>query len=165
MMQILLLRVAGDSGVDFNHCSVIDVASMPIDDYVSSARMAMASRFSSFIVTPEQQEAWEVGFRWIHQFAKEHAKTSPTWQIMPEYSASLVSGRPDLVIDTGSHLLVVEMKTGVKGAKSLGEKQVMEYADTIWGKLKLGRFRYVIPILLTHKSKALSKKVNLGQGT
>ncbi len=164
VIQILLLRVAGGRGMDFNHCSVIDVASMPIDDYISSARMAMASRFSSFVVTPEQQWAWEVGFRWIHQFASEHAKTSPNWQIMPEYSAPLVSGRPDLVIDTGSHLLVVEMKTGVKGAKSLGEKQVLEYADTIWGKLKLGRYRFVIPILLTQKTKSLTKKENLVQG-
>lgn len=164
MMQTLLLRIAGGSGMDFNHCSVIDVANMRVEEYVSSARMAMESRFSSYVVTPEQQGAWEVGFRWIHQLAKEHAKTSPNWQIFPEYSAPLVSGRPDLIIDTGSHLLVIEMKTGVKAAKSLGEKQVLEYADTIWGKLKLGRFRFVIPILLTQKTKGLTKRENLDQG-
>lgn len=163
-MQILLLRVAGGGDMDFNHCSVIDVASMSMDDYVSSARMAMESRFSSLVVTPEQQGAWEVGFRWIYQFAEEHSISSPNWQIMPEYSAPLVSGRPDLVIDTGSHLLVVEMKTGVKGAKSLGEKQVLEYANTVWGKLKLGRFRYVTPILLNQQSGDLPLRANLGQG-
>jgi hypothetical protein len=41
------------------------------------------------------------------------------------------------------------MKTGVKAHKTLGEKQVIDYADTLWGKVKIGRTRSVIPILLS----------------
>jgi hypothetical protein len=139
--------------MNINHCTVQEVARKSAQDFIDSACLAMESRFSTFIVTPEQQEAWRVGFKWIHEFALAIEKECPLWRLMPEYSAPLISGRPDLVVDTGTHLLVVEMKTGVKAQKSLGEKQVLNYADTLWGKLKLGRVRSVVPILLSNSHK------------
>jgi hypothetical protein len=141
--------------MNINHCTVQEVAQKSSQDFIDSACLAMESRFSTFIVTPEQQEAWKIGFKWIHEFASAIEKECPLWRLMPEYSAPLISGRPDLVVDTGTHLLVVEMKTGVKAQKSLGEKQVLNYADTLWGKLKLGRERSVVPILLSnsHRNK------------
>jgi hypothetical protein len=144
--------------LDFNHCTVGEVSRLTVSDFVQSACLAMESRFSTFVVTPEQQDAWRIGFKWIHEFALALERDCPMWKLMPEYSAPLISGRPDLVIDTGSHLLVVEMKTGIKNQKTLGEKQVLNYADTLWGKLKLGRSRSVIPILLSNSHK---KIVNL----
>ena len=141
--------------MNMNHCTVQEVAQKSSQDFIDSACLAMESRFSTFIVTPEQQEAWKIGFKWIHEFASAIEKDCPLWRLMPEYSAPLISGRPDLVVDTGTHLLVIEMKTGVKAQKSLGEKQVLNYADTLWGKLKLSRVRSVVPILLSnsHKNK------------
>jgi hypothetical protein len=111
----------------------------------------MQARFSHFVVTPEQIEAWKVGFSWIHELAINCLDLNPKWKFHPEFSAPLISGRPDLVIDTGTHLFVIEMKTGFKATKSVGEKQVLHYADDLWGKLKIGRYRKVIPILLKPK--------------
>lgn len=150
--------------VDINHCTLEEIARQGLRDYVESACLAMESRFSSFIVTPEQQEAWRVGFTWIHEFAKELSNECPLWVVMPEYSAPLISGRPDLVVDTGSHLLIIEMKTGMKGHKNLGEKQVLNYADTLWSKLKLGRARFVMPILLATNHKNLVNLQTIEQG-
>lgn len=129
--------------------------------YVRGAVEAMKSRFSSFIVTPEQVEAWLVGFDWIHQYACSLLNANPRWKLLPEFAAPLISGRPDLVIDTGSHLLVVEMKTGHKPSKSVGEKQVIKYSDELWAKLKIGNFRIVVPIILSsRKSFEITKELS-----
>lgn len=124
----------------------------------------MESRFSSFVVTPEQQQAWSIGFEWIHEFASSLADSCPNWKVMPEFSAPLISGRPDLVVDTGTHVLVVEMKTGIKAHKNLGEKQVLNYADTLWGKIKIGKSRAVVPILLSINHKKNFNHEDLNQG-
>jgi len=141
--------------MDFNNCSLVEVSKESVPSFVDSACLAMESRFSAFVVTPEQQQAWRIGFKWIHEFASVLSEKCPSWKLLPEFSAPLISGRPDLVIDTGTHLLVVEMKTGVKAQKNLGEKQVLNYADTLWGKIKIGRSRKVVPVLLSnsHKNK------------
>lgn len=129
--------------------------------YVPGAVEAMKSRFSSLIVTPEQVEAWLVGFDWIHQYACSLLNANPRWKLLPEFAAPLISGRPDLVIDTGSHLLVVEMKTGHKPSKSIGEKQVIKYSDELWAKLKIGTFRIVVPIILSsRKSFEITKELS-----
>jgi hypothetical protein len=145
--------------LNINHCTLQEVTNSSQQEFISFACMGMESRFSSYVVTPEQQEAWRIGFNWIYDFARELVAKTPNWRLMPEYSAPLVSGRPDLVIDTGTHLLVIEMKTGVKAHKTLGEKQVIDYADTLWGKVKIGRTRSVIPILLSEShSKTFNQK-------
>jgi hypothetical protein len=151
------LNVDMGETLNINHCTIKQVTNFSRHEFISLARMSMESRFSSYVLTPEQQEAWRVGFGWIYDFAIESVADTPNWCLMPEYSAPLVSGRPDLVIDTGTHLLVIEMKTGVKAHKTLGEKQVIDYADTLWGKVKIGRTRSVIPILL---SESHSKTFN-----
>lgn len=137
--------------VNYSDCSVLQVSELNTVDYVRGAVESMKSRFSSFVVTPEQIEAWQVGFNWIHLYSSKVSLLNPNWRLMPEFSAPLISGRPDLVIDTGSFLLVVEMKTGHKPSKGTGEKQVLEYADNLWGKLKIGRYRTVVPIVLANK--------------
>ena len=141
--------------MDFNNCSLAEVSKQSVSSFIDSSCLAMESRFSAFVVTPEQQQAWRIGFKWIHEFASVLSEECPSWKLLPEFSAPLISGRPDLVIDTGTHLLVVEMKTGVKAQKNLGEKQVLNYADTLWGKIKIGRSRKVVPVLLanSHKNK------------
>ena len=134
---------------------------MPKKEYVLKAIEAMKARFSNFIVTPEQIEAWRIGFSWIHEYAYELAQYNSNWRVLPECVAPLLSGRPDLIVDTGTHLLVIEMKTGHKTSKSTGERQVLNYADDFWGKLKIGRFRTVIPIILTDKKiNQKSKAIN-----
>ena len=120
--------------------------------------MAMESRFSHFIVTPEQQKAWIIGFTWIHDLAVSLNQIAGGWILLPEFSAPLVSGRPDLVILTNRYLLVVEMKTGVKSVDNSGKRQVLEYAVTIWGKLKTSRSRVVLPILLSEKGARQKKE-------
>jgi hypothetical protein len=137
--------------VNYSDCSVLEVSELNTVDYVRAAVESMKSRFSSLVVTPEQTEAWQVGFNWIHLYSSKVSSLNPNWRLLPEFSAPLISGRPDLVIDTGSFLLVVEMKTGHKPAKGTGEKQVLEYADSLWGKLKIGRYRTVVPIVLANK--------------
>ena len=134
---------------DYSFSVLSEVATEPKEDYVRNAKMAMESRFSHFIVTPEQQKAWQIGFAWIHELASSLNKTAGTWILLPEFSAPLVSGRPDLVILTKKHLLVVEMKTGIKSVDISGRRQVLDYAVTIWGKLKSARTRVVLPILLS----------------
>ena len=150
--------------MDVNNCTLYEVSKANLTTFVATACMAMESRFSAFVVTPEQQQAWRVGFEWIHEFASALSIDCPNWKLMPEFTAPLISGRPDLVVDTGTHLLVVEMKTGVKAHKNLGEKQVLNYADTLWGKVKIGRLRTVIPILLSTNHKKTFDQEILEQG-
>jgi Uncharacterized conserved protein (DUF2075) len=150
--------------VDINDCTLHEVSQVNINTFVTSACLAMESRFSAFVVTPEQQQAWKIGFAWIHEFASALSINCPNWKLMPEFTAPLISGRPDLVVDTGTHLLVVEMKTGVKAHKNLGEKQVLNYADTLWGKLKIGRSRTVIPVLLSISHNKKFDQAFLEQG-
>lgn len=130
-----------------------EISLFEVSQYVESATKSMKARFSHFIVTPEQVEAWKIGFTWIHMAAAESLNLNPRWKFHPEFSAPLISGRPDLVIDTGTHLLVIELKTGFKATKSTGERQVLDYADDLWGKLKIGRSRIVVPVLLKPTSK------------
>ena len=151
--------------MDINDCTLHEVSKANMTTFVSTACMAMESRFSAFVVTPEQQQAWKIGFEWIHEFASALSIDCPKWKLMPEFTAPLVSGRPDLVVDTGTHLLVVEMKTGVKAHKNLGEKQVLNYADTLWGKIKIGRLRTVIPILLSANHKKTFNQEILVRGS
>lgn len=137
---------------DYSFSILSDVANEPKEDYVRNAKIAMESRFSHFIVTPEQQKAWQVGFAWIHNLASSLSKAADSWILLPEFSAPLVSGRPDLVILTNKYLLVVEMKTGIKSVDVSGRRQVLDYAMTIWGKLKSARSRVVLPILLSSQA-------------
>lgn len=134
---------------DYSFSILSEIAAESREDYVRNASMAMESRFSHFIVTPEQQKAWNVGFTWIHDLAILLPQTAHSWIFLPEFSAPLVSGRPDLVILTSKHLLVVEMKTGIRSVDNSGRRQVLEYSITIWGKLKSARSRIVLPILLS----------------
>lgn len=145
--------------MDFSNCTAAQIASYPIEDYVRKATESMQARFSRFVVTPEQTEAWKIGFGWIHDLAHTCLDVNPLIRFHPEFSAPLLSGRPDLVVDTGSHLFVVEMKTGIKVGATTGEKQVWTYADDIWGKVKIGRHRYVVPVLLTNDMKNESDHV------
>lgn len=124
-----------------------------------NAKLAMEARFSHFIVTPEQQKAWKVGFTWIHDLVGSLNPSAGSWILLPEFSAPLVSGRPDLVILTNKHLLVVEMKTGIKSVDNSGKRQVLEYAVTIWGKLKSARSRIVLPILLSAQAPSQPKVI------
>jgi hypothetical protein len=127
-------------------------------DFIEEATKSMQARFSRFVVTPEQTEAWKIGFSWIYQIAEGIAGFNSRWKFLPEFSAPLISGRPDLAIDTGTHLVVVEMKTGFKASKISGERQVLAYADDLWGKIKIGRDRVVVPVLVKQSSKS-----NLGR--
>ncbi len=137
---------------EYSFSILSEVATEPKEVYVRNAKMEMESRFSHFIVTPEQQKAWQIGFAWIHDLALQLNQTAGSWMLLPEFSAPLVSGRPDLVILTNRHLLVIEMKTGIKSVDTSGKRQVLEYAMTIWGKLKFARSRVIIPILLSAQS-------------
>jgi len=113
----------------------------------------MSGRFSHFTVTPQQLSAWEIGFEWIHDTVSVLGIPAHSWLALPEFAAPLVSGRPDLVIVTPQFLLVIEMKTGVSDLKTSGEKQVLTYASTLWGKLKAARNRTVIPVLLSSNGR------------
>ena len=137
---------------DYSFSILSDVANEPKEEYVRNAKTAMESRFAHFIVTPEQQKAWQIGFTWIHDLANSLNETAGSWILLPEFSAPLVSGRPDLVILTKRYLLVVEMKTGVKSVDISGRRQVLDYALTMWGKLKSARTSVVIPILLSSQA-------------
>jgi hypothetical protein len=142
---------------DYNFSILSEVAAESQQDYVRNAKLAMEARFSHFIVTPEQQKAWQVGFSWIHDLVGSLELSAGSWILLPEFSAPLVSGRPDLVILTHKHLLVVEMKTGIKSVDNSGKRQVLEYAVTIWGKLKSARSRIVLPILLSAQAPSQPK--------
>jgi len=150
--------------LNVNDCTLEEISRETRTNFVVVACQTMESRFSSFVVTPEQQQAWRIGFEWIHEFASSLADSCPSWKVLPEFSAPLISGRPDLVIDTGTHILVVEMKTGIKAHKNLGEKQVLNYADTLWGKIKIGKSRAVVPILLSNNHKKIFNHSYLIQG-
>jgi len=119
--------------------------------------MEMRARFSSFVVTAEQIKAWEIGFGWIHQLATQVSLRAGNWLVVPEFTFPLVSGRPDLVLVSPNYLFVIEMKTGASDSRSAGRKQVLEYAQNIWGKLRAARERVVIPILMSDLGK---KKLN-----
>lgn len=147
--------------MDYSNCSSSEISGLSLSEYVTKSTESMQSRFSQFVVTPEQTEAWKIGFAWIHEIANKSSNLNPNWKFLPEFSAPLISGRPDLVIDTGTHLLVVEMKTGFKTTKSTGEKQVLAYADDLWGKIKIGRKRTVIAVLLKESVKSNFERVNI----
>jgi hypothetical protein len=140
--------------MDYSDCTSGEISGLVLSEFVTKSTESMQARFSHFVVTPEQTEAWKIGFSWIHEIANKTSSLNPNWKFLPEFSAPLISGRPDLVIDTGTHLLVVEMKTGFKATKSTGEKQVLAYADDLWGKIKIGRKRTVIAVLLKPSVKS-----------
>ena len=141
---------------DFNASTFAEVRMENRETYIRAAVAAMSARFSNFVVTPEQMRAWEIGFSWIHKLALELPESAQTWICLPEYSAPLVSGRPDLVIVTVQHILVIEMKTGLKTPLVSGKKQTLDYSLTLWGKLKAARQRIVVPILLSQDGKGFN---------
>lgn len=140
---------AGFRQVNVNLSTFAEIAALGKEDYIHSAQTSMMARFSAFVVTPEQQRAWEIGFGWIHDLATQIGEAISNWLVLPEYAAPLVSGRPDLVVVCNSHLFVIEMKTGNSSVDSSGRKQVLEYATTLWGKLKAAKSRTVVAILLS----------------
>jgi len=139
--------------VDFSFSTFSEIKSLGQQDYVYKATESMRSRFSQFIVTPEQNRAWQIGFSWIHDVINETSPETDDWICLPEYAAPLVSGRPDFVFVTKSHLIVIEMKTGEINVDTAGAKQVLEYSLSLWGKLKAARTRLVIPVLLSENGK------------
>lgn len=145
--------------MNYSDCTAGEIATSNLSEFVLKSTESMKARFSHFIVTPEQTEAWRIGFSWVHEIAIKINHLNPNWKFLPEFSAPLISGRPDLVIDTGSHLLVVEMKTGFKATKSTGKKQVLQYADDLWGKIKIGRSRTVIAVLMNASVKSNPRRV------
>jgi hypothetical protein len=147
--------------INFNFSTFGEIASLSPTEYVERAKTAMAARFTKFVVTQEQLSAWDVGFAWLHEIATTVNDIARDWLALPEYAAPLVSGRPDLVILSKSHLLVVELKTGSTGMSSSGKKQVREYARTLWGKLKVARGRKVIAILLSPRGSDSFGSVDL----
>ena len=134
---------------DYSFSTFRQIASTARDTYVANATTAMSARFTHFTVTPQQLAAWKIGFEWIYDMVSVLGSTAHSWIALPEFAAPLVSGRPDLVIVTPKYLIVIEMKTGVSDLKSAGQKQVLNYACTLWGKLKAARSRTVIPVLLS----------------
>lgn len=134
---------------DYSFSTFGQIASSTRDTYVANATTAMSARFTHFTVTPQQLSAWRIGFEWIYDTVSALGSPAHTWLALPEFAAPLVSGRPDLVIVTPSYLVVIEMKTGVSDLKTAGHKQVLNYASTLWGKLKAARNRTVIPVLLS----------------
>jgi len=139
--------------MNFSDCTASEILQKDRKDYIKQATESMQARFSRFVVTPEQTEAWKIGFEWIYEIAEAIEVFNLNWKFLPEFSAPLISGRPDLAIDTGTHLVVVEMKTGFKASKNSGERQVLTYADDLWGKIKIGRNRKVVPVLVKRTSK------------
>lgn len=142
--------------LDFSRLTVRDVLSFSGKDYESASINSMKSRFSHFSVTPEQEKAWQVGFKWIYESLSKTNEASFDWIICPEFTAPLISGRPDLVIATARFLLVVEMKTGHLPTTKSAEQQTMGYAIDLWGKFKAARSRTVLPILLSDSGKTFS---------
>jgi hypothetical protein len=138
-----------------NATSFGEIRSMQVDAYVEASMLAMRARFSNFVITPEQVSAWEVGFRWIFQIGQDLDANVDKWLIFPEFVAPLISGRPDIVIVTNTHLLIVEMKTGELHRREGDKRQTLGYAADIWGKLKASRGKVILPVLL---SKAGSDK-------
>jgi hypothetical protein len=140
--------------MNFSDCTASEILEKSRQEFIREATESMQARFSRFVVTPEQTEAWKIGFSWIYEIAEGIAGFNSKWRFLPEFSAPLISGRPDLAIDTGTHLVVVEMKTGFKASKNSGERQVLAYADDLWGKIKIGRNRIVVPVLVKKTSKS-----------
>jgi hypothetical protein len=134
-----------------------EISSFSLSEYTSSATEAMKARFSQFVVTAEQIEAWRIGFGWLWQLASDLGPQAATWIAMPECQAPHVSGRPDLAIITKEHYLVVEMKTGVSDVVSAGKKQTETYSSDVWGKLKVARSRIVIPVLMSENGQKKPK--------
>lgn len=134
---------------DYNYRTFGQIAANSRDHYVSNATTAMSARFTHFTVTPQQISAWKIGFEWIYDAVSALGQPAHSWLALPEFAAPLVSGRPDFVIVTEDYVLVIEMKTGVSDLKTAGKKQVLDYATTLWGKLKAARARIVIPVLLS----------------
>ncbi len=145
--------------MNFNDCTASEILQNDRQDFIQGATESMQARFSRFVVTPEQTEAWKIGFAWIYEIAEAIVVFNSNWRFLPEFSAPLISGRPDLAIDTGTHLVVVEMKTGFKSSKNSGERQVLAYADDLWGKVKIGRNRVVVPVLVTRSCKSSLKHI------
>ena len=93
--------------MNYSDSSIREISRMSREDYILNALNAMKARFSQFIVTPEQIDAWNIGFAWIHEYARVLSVSNDLWRILPEFVAPLLSGRPDLIVDTGTHLLIV----------------------------------------------------------
>lgn len=134
--------------MNLNALTFGELACLQEDDYVRQSVEAMKARFSKFVLTTEQLEAWTIGFRWIYQIGQQLPESASSWLVMPEFVAPLISGRPDLVVVSPRHLLVIEMKTG-ELLTNQGKKQVLDYAQDLWGKLKGARERIVLPVLLS----------------
>jgi DUF2075 family protein len=140
--------------IDYSLTKLSEIASSDQKIYVSNATLSMQARFSNFIVTPEQIQAWAIGFAWLHALAIKLGLEAGGWIALPEYSAPLISGRPDLVLVTPKRIFVIEMKTGISEVETSGKKQVLKYSVELWGKLKAARNRQVIPVLLSYKGNA-----------
>lgn len=139
-----------------NATSFGEIKSLQVDAYIEASMLAMRARFSNFVITPEQITAWEVGFRWIFQIGQNLGASADDWLVFPEFVAPLISGRPDIVIVTNAHMLIVEMKTGELPRREGDKRQTLGYAADIWGKLKAARGKVILPVLL---SKAGNDKV------
>jgi DUF2075 family protein len=139
--------------MDLNATTFGEIGLLTADEYLGQSLLAMKARFSKFVVTTEQEAAWRVGFRWMHDIGRLLPQKAKDWMLFPEFVAPLISGRPDFVIVTATHILVVEMKTGELLRREGDKKQALGYAVDIWGKLKGAREKSVIPVLLSRRGK------------
>ena len=131
------------------HRRIVDASNSSEREFVAGLVDELSRRFSAWIVTPQQLEAWETGLGWIWEACQGLPTSAGGWLILPEYVPPLSSIRPDLVIATGERAFVIEQKTGGQKVGRSAEVQLERYAREIWGSVGIARRGALYPVLMT----------------
>ena len=131
-------------------------------DFVESLVEELSARFSQWVVTPRRTEAWQLGLGWLWDGCAAMPTDSDDWLLMPEYAPPLSAVRPDLLVITGSHVLVVEMKTGHRKVAKAAYRRADHYVANVEHRLRTARETDLVPVLLTlHESTSVSATLPL----
>jgi len=129
------------------------IKSMSLETFVNEVVSELALRLHYFQNSVEQIEAWNTSAHWMHELATLVADSHPESSLTFEFEIPLSTERPDMIIVSKDHVLVIEAKTGSHESVSEAKKQTLRYARSIYNYINTGREKTIVPVLLRQIGK------------
>jgi len=112
----------------------------------------LSAVFSFRTIQDSQQQAWRISAGWVWEWVSVADEVPDEWLVLFEYATPLVTSRPDVVIVSPNHVIVMEFKTG-DGTPGSARKQTLGYAEDLYWFHPGTREKCVIPVLVSTSSK------------
>ena len=110
-----------------------EIRETTIEAFPATVDGELSAAFSFRPITEEQHQAWIRSARAIHAWTQALPPIANDWLVLMEYAPPLITTRPDVLVVTCGHVVVVEAKTGLQRAGAAADRQALGYAaDLHW---------------------------------